>query len=359
MLVFAGGIIPDEDIPALKAIGIQAVFQPGTNTDDVVAFIQRRPVPGQAGVSRRKPAGAGRRLEGEDAPGRRPADTRGSSVRSPGSRRWGRSSGSAAAGRLPLSSTLGRPSCGAPARTASPGPPGPVEPGQGRRVEQDVQQRGVGRGAAQGQALGGAGIGVVLGEAAAVGDQQEALAVFHPQAPALGQLQPALAASACRTPRCPTPARRRFPGAAWQGSVPPRGRSPRRAAQQPTPRQRHEDSGAIQDLLNSMDRDGPCPGPGMAARDCATTAPLRSTCTWTSSSPAFGLRGQVHLQHRRRPGGTGCEGARRGRRTRGAWALGGLKIHLGREPAAGGCRSPIGAGGRVAGAAEASPTGAA
>ena len=39
VLVFAGGIIPDEDIPALQACGIQAVFQPGTNTDDVVAFI--------------------------------------------------------------------------------------------------------------------------------------------------------------------------------------------------------------------------------------------------------------------------------------------------------------------------------
>jgi methylmalonyl-CoA mutase C-terminal domain/subunit len=41
VLVFAGGIIPDEDIPALKAVGIQAVFQPGTNTDDVVAFINK------------------------------------------------------------------------------------------------------------------------------------------------------------------------------------------------------------------------------------------------------------------------------------------------------------------------------
>ena len=39
VLVFAGGIIPDEDIPALQAIGIKAVFQPGTNTDDIVAFI--------------------------------------------------------------------------------------------------------------------------------------------------------------------------------------------------------------------------------------------------------------------------------------------------------------------------------
>ena len=41
VLVFAGGIIPDEDIPALQAIGIRAVFQPGTNTEDVVAFIQK------------------------------------------------------------------------------------------------------------------------------------------------------------------------------------------------------------------------------------------------------------------------------------------------------------------------------
>jgi methylmalonyl-CoA mutase C-terminal domain/subunit len=40
-LVFAGGIIPDEDIPGLQAMGIKAVFQPGTNTDDVVALIRK------------------------------------------------------------------------------------------------------------------------------------------------------------------------------------------------------------------------------------------------------------------------------------------------------------------------------
>ena len=39
--VFAGGIIPDEDIPALKALGIREIFQPGTSTDDVVAFIRK------------------------------------------------------------------------------------------------------------------------------------------------------------------------------------------------------------------------------------------------------------------------------------------------------------------------------
>jgi methylmalonyl-CoA mutase C-terminal domain/subunit len=41
LLVFAGGIIPDEDIPSLKAMGIKAVFQPGTNTDDIVALLRQ------------------------------------------------------------------------------------------------------------------------------------------------------------------------------------------------------------------------------------------------------------------------------------------------------------------------------
>ena len=41
VMVFAGGIIPDEDIPGLKAAGIREVFQPGTNTDDVVNFINK------------------------------------------------------------------------------------------------------------------------------------------------------------------------------------------------------------------------------------------------------------------------------------------------------------------------------
>ncbi len=41
VLVFAGGIIPDNDVPGLKALGIREIFQPGTNTDDVVAFVRR------------------------------------------------------------------------------------------------------------------------------------------------------------------------------------------------------------------------------------------------------------------------------------------------------------------------------
>ena len=40
VLVFAGGIIPDEDIPALKAAGIRGVFGPGANTENVAQFIR-------------------------------------------------------------------------------------------------------------------------------------------------------------------------------------------------------------------------------------------------------------------------------------------------------------------------------
>lgn len=38
--VFAGGIIPDEDVPTLKALGIRGIFGPGANTDDIVKFIR-------------------------------------------------------------------------------------------------------------------------------------------------------------------------------------------------------------------------------------------------------------------------------------------------------------------------------
>ena len=34
-----GGIIPQEDIPALKALGVKGVFGPGTSTQDIVEFL--------------------------------------------------------------------------------------------------------------------------------------------------------------------------------------------------------------------------------------------------------------------------------------------------------------------------------
>lgn len=38
--VFIGGIIPDEDVPELKAMGVAGVYGPGTLTDDIVRDIR-------------------------------------------------------------------------------------------------------------------------------------------------------------------------------------------------------------------------------------------------------------------------------------------------------------------------------
>ncbi len=40
VLVVAGGIIPDEDVPALNEMGIHGVFGPGTHTGVIVDFIR-------------------------------------------------------------------------------------------------------------------------------------------------------------------------------------------------------------------------------------------------------------------------------------------------------------------------------
>lgn len=39
VLVVIGGIIPDVDIPKLKAIGVKGVFLPGTPMQDIIEFI--------------------------------------------------------------------------------------------------------------------------------------------------------------------------------------------------------------------------------------------------------------------------------------------------------------------------------
>ncbi len=41
VLVVGGGVIPKEDIPALKKAGIAGVFGPGTPTDDIADFIRK------------------------------------------------------------------------------------------------------------------------------------------------------------------------------------------------------------------------------------------------------------------------------------------------------------------------------
>ncbi len=41
VVVVAGGIIPDEDRPALKQMGIKEIFGPGTSTLEIVDFIKK------------------------------------------------------------------------------------------------------------------------------------------------------------------------------------------------------------------------------------------------------------------------------------------------------------------------------
>ena len=38
VLLFAGGIIPEVDVPQVKEMGFAAVFGPGTDTNDIIAF---------------------------------------------------------------------------------------------------------------------------------------------------------------------------------------------------------------------------------------------------------------------------------------------------------------------------------
>jgi methylmalonyl-CoA mutase C-terminal domain/subunit len=40
ILVFGGGIIPQDDIPWLKEQGIRAVFTPGTSTEDIIEWVK-------------------------------------------------------------------------------------------------------------------------------------------------------------------------------------------------------------------------------------------------------------------------------------------------------------------------------
>jgi len=41
VLVVVGGIIPDQDIPKLKELGVAAVFQPGASTEDIIVYIRQ------------------------------------------------------------------------------------------------------------------------------------------------------------------------------------------------------------------------------------------------------------------------------------------------------------------------------
>ena len=40
VLVAAGGILPNEDIPAIEAMGIKGCFGPGTSTEEIIKFVR-------------------------------------------------------------------------------------------------------------------------------------------------------------------------------------------------------------------------------------------------------------------------------------------------------------------------------
>jgi methylmalonyl-CoA mutase C-terminal domain/subunit len=40
ILVMGGGVIPQDDIPALKQAGIREIFGPGTSTEAIVSFVK-------------------------------------------------------------------------------------------------------------------------------------------------------------------------------------------------------------------------------------------------------------------------------------------------------------------------------
>jgi methylmalonyl-CoA mutase, C-terminal domain len=41
VLVLVGGIIPDQDIPKLKDLGVSEVFQPGVSTENIIEYVRR------------------------------------------------------------------------------------------------------------------------------------------------------------------------------------------------------------------------------------------------------------------------------------------------------------------------------
>ncbi len=45
IVVFGGGVIPDDDIPGLKAAGVSEVFTPGTSTEQIVLWVRENVTP--------------------------------------------------------------------------------------------------------------------------------------------------------------------------------------------------------------------------------------------------------------------------------------------------------------------------
>src|SRR5574341_725663 len=51
VVLFAGGIIPREDIPQLEKIGFKGIFGPGTSTHDIIDFVKKHDKNGVAATA--------------------------------------------------------------------------------------------------------------------------------------------------------------------------------------------------------------------------------------------------------------------------------------------------------------------
>ena len=40
VLLFGGGIIPEDDVPGLQKVGVERVFQPGASLEEIVAYVR-------------------------------------------------------------------------------------------------------------------------------------------------------------------------------------------------------------------------------------------------------------------------------------------------------------------------------
>ncbi len=45
IVVFGGGIIPDDDVVKLKALGVRQIFTPGASTEDIVKWVRENVAP--------------------------------------------------------------------------------------------------------------------------------------------------------------------------------------------------------------------------------------------------------------------------------------------------------------------------
>ena len=75
IVVFGGGIVPDEDIAKLKRLGVSEIFTPGANLETIVRFVKSigtKPVPAQRKQKSPPAIAAANRVGGKSRPKAKP-----------------------------------------------------------------------------------------------------------------------------------------------------------------------------------------------------------------------------------------------------------------------------------------------